>query len=40
MTFDKLASGTGIVSISVDAAQAIKESSEANNGVSRQIVVQ
>jgi hypothetical protein len=40
MTFDKLASGTGIISISVDAAQAIKEGSEANNGVSRQIVVQ
>ncbi len=40
MTFDKLASGTGIVSINVDATQTIKESSEANNGVSRQIVVQ
>lgn len=40
MTFDKLAQGTGIISIQIDAAQKVVETSEANNGVSRQIVVQ
>ncbi|MFM2414658.1 MAG: hypothetical protein RI911_351 [Candidatus Parcubacteria bacterium] len=40
MTFDKIAPGTGIVSIQVDAAKAIPEVSDANNGTSRQIVVQ
>jgi hypothetical protein len=40
MTFDKLASGTGIISINVDASDAIPEVSDSNNGVSRQIVVQ
>ncbi len=40
MTFDKLAPGTGIISIQIDAAGKIVETSEANNGVSRQIVIQ
>jgi hypothetical protein len=40
MTFDKLATGTGVITINVDAANAIVEVSNANNGVSRQIVVQ
>lgn len=40
MTFDRLSSGTGIIAINVDAQKKIAESSEGNNGVSRQIVVQ
>lgn len=40
MTFDKLASGTGIIAIDVDTTKKIAETSEGNNGVSRQIVVQ